>query len=400
MRYAQLFAVMFVAISTTVASAITKEGVTVTPSVQPAGVILRATNANRKPVEITIEATDLVNVRADRRLPHTMIIPPRRRVIALKLIRISPREKWTYEYDFYLGSKKSEPTVTTVDRETSLPETLYRLPYPNGYGYRVSQTYNGEFSHQGKNAIDWTMPEGTTICAARTGRVIKVVSHFTKGGLHPSFLGKSNQIHIEHRDGTVGRYVHLQPNGSLVKVGQLVKTGDPIGKSGKTGFAQGPHLHFEVGRTKTPGDRETVPVEFHTLRHESVIPQTGTLYIRPFKPDQSQVGDVAINAFGEFYTSDQPPSEDEDFRKTRFARTDVIHLVQKIGAPEVYKLKMEIRKFGQRKPLVEQIVTTSVDSGTIMMSVPLNQIDSPRGTWLATVYFRGKQLGKQEFFID
>ena len=41
-------------------------------------------------------------------------------------------------------------------------------------------------------------------------------------------------------------YAHLQPGGVLVRTGQRVRRGQPIGLSGNTGFSSGPHLHFVV----------------------------------------------------------------------------------------------------------------------------------------------------------
>ena len=51
-------------------------------------------------------------------------------------------------------------------------------------------------------------------------------------------------ICIEHGFGLKSWYYHL--DAVEVEAGQMVKTGDPIGKVGATGFVTGPHLHFEV----------------------------------------------------------------------------------------------------------------------------------------------------------
>ncbi|MDQ6973817.1 MAG: M23 family metallopeptidase, partial [Mariprofundaceae bacterium] len=53
-------------------------------------------------------------------------------------------------------------------------------------------------------------------------------------------------IEIEHGYGYRTRYAHL--SGSTVKVGDLVKDAQLIGRIGSEGRSTGPHLHFEVLR--------------------------------------------------------------------------------------------------------------------------------------------------------
>ena len=72
--------------------------------------------------------------------------------------------------------------------------------------------------------------------AARDGRVI-----FTgfQGGY-------GNLVVIQHEHGYRSYYGHL--SRPLVKVGDRVKHGAVIARSGNTGRTTGPHLHFEVRR--------------------------------------------------------------------------------------------------------------------------------------------------------
>jgi murein DD-endopeptidase MepM/ murein hydrolase activator NlpD len=77
--------------------------------------------------------------------------------------------------------------------------------------------------------------------------------------------GYGNVIFIQHRNATETVYAHLSK--ILVKRGQKVTQGDTIGLVGSTGWATGPHLHFEVRVAGVQRDpmamaqrSETVPV--------------------------------------------------------------------------------------------------------------------------------------------
>jgi len=58
--------------------------------------------------------------------------------------------------------------------------------------------------------------------------------------------GYGNLIEIEHGYGYRTRYAHM--SASVVKVGDIVKDSQLIGRVGSVGRSTGPHLHFEVLR--------------------------------------------------------------------------------------------------------------------------------------------------------
>lgn len=153
---------------------------------------------------------------------------------------------------------------------------LYALPYAKGEKYEVSQSFNGKTSHtsrQSKYAIDFVMPIGTKVYAARSGKVIFTINKFKKSG-GKNFANKANKIVVLHDDGTFGAYVHLKFLGILVKKGDIIKKGQHIGYSGNTGFSRGPHLHFVVRKP----DDTAVPIQFEG--YEGKILKKGNQYKR------------------------------------------------------------------------------------------------------------------------
>ena len=144
------------------------------------------------------------------------------------------------------------------------PKGPYRAPFANARSFMVSQAPPDHFTHidpSSRYAIDFAMPEGSAVHAAREGVVINVAHRFYRGGLAPSNQDEANFVQILHDDGTNAIYAHLQMDSIRVRPGQRVARGEYIANSGNTGFSSGPHLHFAVLRNA--GLRTvSVPVTF------------------------------------------------------------------------------------------------------------------------------------------
>ncbi len=153
---------------------------------------------------------------------------------------------------------------------------VYALPFAKGRRVWVVQTYDTPFSHAGELAVDFAIPVGTPIHAARAGIVISTQDSNTIGGLGAKFLPFGNHVVIEHADGSAASYWHLQYKGVVVRVGERVQEGQLIGMSGNTGYSAFPHLHFDV-RPPLDGERRRwfLPTRFRT--------QKGVHYLRPFR---------------------------------------------------------------------------------------------------------------------
>lgn len=157
---------------------------------------------------------------------------------------------------------------------------LYRLPYKLRKSVKVTQGFNGSFSHKGssKYAVDFNLKVGEKIYAARDGIVVKIKQDSNKGGKSRAFLKYANYIIIKHSDGTYAKYNHLKKNSSFVNVGDYVNRGDLIALSGNTGFSSGPHLHFIVFQAKDYKSRYSLPIKFISKEGIIINPKVGKSY--------------------------------------------------------------------------------------------------------------------------
>ena len=111
------------------------------------------------------------------------------------------------------------------------------------YGYRTNPISGAYALHTG---VDIAADEGTAIVAAYDG-VVRDTGTGTKRGKY---------VLMEHPDGSETLYCHCSE--ILVGEDEVVMAGEPIALVGETGWATGPHLHFEIHRNGSTVDPLTV----------------------------------------------------------------------------------------------------------------------------------------------
>jgi len=55
-----------------------------------------------------------------------------------------------------------------------------------------------------------------------------------------------NYLKMDIGNGMYALYAHIHPNSFFVKVGDIVKEGDPLALVGNSGNSTSPHLHFQI----------------------------------------------------------------------------------------------------------------------------------------------------------
>ena len=104
----------------------------------------------------------------------------------------------------------------------------------SGYGPRGRKVHEG---------IDIAAPRGTPVVASAQGKVV-----YSGNGMR----GYGKVVVVKHANDLSTVYAHN--SALLVRMGDSVGQGQTIAKVGSTGWATGPHLHFEIRRRGVPED--------------------------------------------------------------------------------------------------------------------------------------------------
>lgn len=217
-------------------------------------------NESYMPLYVKVRANE--NIPADSRVFSDFILPAKRKSEKVVIIPIvhETDTTWLQKQNFAdIRLHHGNPSEVEPDNTYQ-----YAIPFQRKKAYRLIQGFNGEYSHQeaaSRFALDFAMPVGEKICAAREGLVVKVKSNSREGGPAPKYKGKDNHIVVLHKDGTLAYYVHLDYEGASVKEGEQVSKGQLLGFSGHTGYSTRPHLHFVI-RQPTPEGPIAIPFRF------------------------------------------------------------------------------------------------------------------------------------------
>lgn len=233
-----------------------------------------ASNSHFIPMYISVSFDQLISLVPTVDLPWSGAISPgteRQFLFSLQPTTTRGRIGYSVLYTFAEG----DPNTAQHD-----DGYLYLFPYQHGTKHRITQGYNGDFSHFGENqyAVDFDLDVGTPVHAGRGGIVVRVKEDSRVGGPTAAYANRGNLIMIAHDDGTFGNYVHLQYGGAVVEVGDEVQAGQLIGYSGNTGITSGPHLHFDVRVPLTTGRMQSIPFSFRGLDGEAIDPEEGSFH--------------------------------------------------------------------------------------------------------------------------
>ena len=126
-------------------------------------------------------------------------------------------------------------TVRSKWRESDATNAAFTLPVKG----RLSGRFGGSRVLNGKSraphaGLDVAVGTGTPVLAPADGIVLDTGDYY--------FCGKT--MFIDHGNGLLSLFCHLSE--FTAKVGDAVRKGQPVARSGATGRASGPHLHWSV----------------------------------------------------------------------------------------------------------------------------------------------------------
>ncbi|MBC7802803.1 MAG: peptidoglycan DD-metalloendopeptidase family protein [Candidatus Parcubacteria bacterium] len=119
----------------------------------------------------------------------------------------------------------------------NLRKALLRSPLElsrvsSGFGLRMHPIHKSWRAHQG---VDYAAPSGTRVRSVGDG----IVEFAGRQG------GYGNLVIVRHDSRNSTYYAHLSALGNGVRKGARIAQGDTVGLVGQTGWATGPHLHYE-----------------------------------------------------------------------------------------------------------------------------------------------------------
>jgi murein DD-endopeptidase MepM/ murein hydrolase activator NlpD len=158
---------------------------------------------------------------------------------------------------------------------------------------RVSSGFSGARLHpifqqwRAHRGVDFSAPHGTRVRAAGDG----VVSFVGRNG------GYGNMVVLRHRDKSETVYAHLSSFAEGLRVGQSIQQGESIGEVGATGWATGPHLHYEFRVKGEPVDPMTTAFQSGGIPVPSAHKERFASYTSQVKAQLNEAPATALARF-------------------------------------------------------------------------------------------------------
>lgn len=153
----------------------------------------------------------------------------------------------------------------------------------SGFGGRVHPLLKHWRQHTG---VDFAAPRGTATWATADG-VVEFAG--VKGGY-------GNVVEVRHAGGVTTLYGHLSAFASNARKGMRVSQGQTIGYVGSTGWATGPHLHYEF---KISGHHQD-PMRVALPKAEPLAQKYVAAFKQSAKAQSEQLALLRDTSFGKF----------------------------------------------------------------------------------------------------
>ena len=152
-------------------------------------------------------------------------------------------------------AKVYKNVYSVITQKNLVGKSKFQMPMASKItsNFGNARIYNG-IAKSYHSGTDFRARVGTPIKSANDGRVALVMDRF--------YLGKV--VYIDHGRGAYTYYCHMDTIS--VVDGQIIKKGDTIGTSGKTGRITGPHLHYAVRLYNTTVD----PIQYGKLYNQII----------------------------------------------------------------------------------------------------------------------------------
>jgi len=188
---------------------------------------------------LDIGFTSFTNMKCDQPLPfHAEVKPGYNKLFIISAIDPQADVQFKYQSGFQKGCMHPD-----VNRNI-----IYLFPITPG---TQAQVYEMSPVKSSSDSAAWyvlrlKMKPGDTIYAARKGIVNDIQDQNGANDAGQVSIGKENFIEITQPDCSFARYGILKKNSALVKPGQTVKAGQPIGQVGGDSYGRGSDLRFSI----------------------------------------------------------------------------------------------------------------------------------------------------------